>query len=678
MPAPTRTNPLPIIKRTFFGAVAVLMLIAFPAPAFLASVNATSPDDTTNCQPVQPATSGTTTPTGAAAKTFTFNKCTGLWTNTYYTFSPATRQYTPNDGYGPIYKCDESTWTWQNTNDWVYNSSAGKYEQQNVNATPPAGTVSGTCEKPVSTTSLVQPSDSNVSANQPASNGLSTVNGDNSNDTTVNGSTNTSLTNNINSSATSGDVNLNRNTDAGSATSGNASASATVINSVNSSSGMDLAGAMTFTKDINGNVNGDITIDPSQLQPASTNLKNSNNLTLNSQNTGTINNNLNLSAQSGDVNTNRNTKVGDATSGSATAMADVVNMLNTYVNAGQSFVGTININGNLNGNILMPPKFITDLQASGAPKTTINLNNVDTNNITDNSVTNIMNQINSNAVSGAVSSSQNTSAGSATSGSATTNVDVYNLTGRKIIGNNGILVFVNVMGKWVGVITGAPSGSNSAMLGGTTSVYNSDTNNVNIDNNNSINNNINVAAKSGDVNSNQNTEAGNATSGDAKTGVSLANYSNDYLDYTGWFGILFINVFGSWNGNFGFAQSPASQGSSSQPGNKSKSAAAPVFKFTPKKNGGVGTSSASYPASYNGPSNNPSGVNSTRTFELASAKLGSNGKVLATNIATKPMLKDAQEKTNGNSFNWYIIAGTLILASIIMYFLPSHRSLGRD
>ncbi len=61
--------------------------------------------------------------------------------------------------------------------------------------------------------------------------------------------------------------------------------------------------------------------------------------------------------------------------------------------------------------------------------------------------------------------SNNTSAGSATSGNTSTAVTLFNLTGNEIIGNNALLVFVNVPGKWVGVIMNAPSGATAAALG---------------------------------------------------------------------------------------------------------------------------------------------------------------------------------------------------------------------
>jgi len=48
-----------------------------------------------------------------------------------------------------------------------------------------------------------------------------------------------------------------------------------------------------------------------------------------------------------------NTTAGSATTGDAAAIANIVNVINSIIGAGQSFIGTININGNLDGEILL-------------------------------------------------------------------------------------------------------------------------------------------------------------------------------------------------------------------------------------------------------------------------------------------------------------------------------------
>lgn len=648
-------HPRNIINRAVFGAASVLVLLTFPGSTFMAStVSATSP----TCTPVSPASSGTTKPTGSSAHTYSYNQCTGLWENTHYTYNPSTRQYAPKPGSEPVYTCDKSTYTWKVTQ-WAYVASQGQYQQQTSNASSaPAG--SGTCVAPA-------PS---PQASNPAANGTnnpsagSTINGSNTNSTNENDNTSVTLTNNIGSQANSGDVLLNQNTSAGNALSGNALANSTIINSVNSSSSLNGGQVVIFTKDINGDVNGDLIINPNQLQPASVNLNNTNNLTLNSQTSGTINNNVTLNAKSGDVTAKQNTEVGDATSGNASAVANVVNMLNSMVSANQSFIGTININGNLHGNILMPPKFLDGLIASGAPHTNVNINTTNTANLTDNSVTNIENQINSQATSGTVNSSKNTEAGNATSGSASTNVEVYNLTGHQIIGANSLLVFVNVTGKWVGVIVDAPTGSNSAALGGNITANTTNNTTVNASTNNSINNNINVNAASGNVNSSENTQAGNATSGNATTSVSLANISNDSLTLSGWFGVLFINVYGNWFGNFGsVAATHTTAAGSSHRGQAASPGSQPTFSFIP--GGGIASSapnggSSSFTSSSSPASDPNSGI--TLANQLLGDSSSTPFKHFAQAAAKSPNPSDSTDSNHS-----YLLSVALIAVGFSMF-----------
>ncbi len=122
-----------------------------------------------------------------------------------------------------------------------------------------------------------------------------------------------------------------------------------------------------------------------------------------------------------------------------------------------------------------------------------------------------------------------------------------------IVGANSLLVFVNVLGKWVGVIMDAPVGATSAALG--SGITNDQTLPTNADltsiTKGQITNNINVRAASGDAEVSNNTTGGNATTGNATASVNLLNIMNSSFSLSDWFGVLFINVFGTWNGSFG-------------------------------------------------------------------------------------------------------------------------------
>jgi hypothetical protein len=69
--------------------------------------------------------------------------------------------------------------------------------------------------------------------------------------------------------------------------------------------------------------------------------------------------------------------------------------------------------------------------------------------------------------------------------------------------------------------------------------------------NGTITNNVNATAASGNATVSDNTSAGNATSGNATVASDIANIFASTLKIAHTFGILFINVFGSWTGSVG-------------------------------------------------------------------------------------------------------------------------------
>jgi hypothetical protein len=455
----------------------------------------------------------------------------------------------------------------------VFDAATGQYEPNVVTvAQPPTGTVTNSSTTPTSTNdsqSSTPDSNSTNDTNPPAStNNTGNTGTSNNNDTNNNTSNNyfglfynANISNSINESAQSGTAAINGNTLAGNASSGNVLAVANVINLLQSSA----SGMSTFVSNITGNVAGDLLLDPNIVtQPSSDSSQttNTNNTTqVNSANNSSINNNVALNANSGNANVSNNTSAGSATSGSADAVANIVNLINSDISSGQSFLGVINIYGDLEGNILLPPDFLNSLLASNAnsdPVTGSNGNSATTVDNTNNNTIN--NSITNNATTGAATIGNNTSAGNATSGNADTNITVLNLTGSQVIGSNDLLVFVNVLGTWIGVIMDAPAGATAAELGGgitNNSTIPNGTTTVNSTNNNTINNNINDNASSGNATVTNNTSAGNATSGNATSSVNLLNLIDSQLSVSNWFGILFINVFGTWDGSLGEETLPA-------------------------------------------------------------------------------------------------------------------------
>ena len=534
-----------IKKRLISLSLAILLLFIPTSNALVLAEGSTdttgtdtstaAPDTTTT----PPATQGPTSPPGASGDTYHYNPATGLWENDYYTWDPVTKQSKPKTA--QTYSYNPATGMWDTT-EWVYDAPSGKYIPNVVSI-------------------KANNQSNNIDQTGPGSN--NNANNNSTNSGTFDLFYNASISNSITANSASGDAAVTGNTNGGNALSGDALTIANIINMINVSFGLQPASNLvTFEKNIDGDVTGDIYIDPSQISntgPLSVNNSTSqtdNNLTVNVEQSGQITNDVNLNSTSGSATVSGNTSGGNATSGNADAVANIVNIINSAIAAGQSFLGVININGNLNGDILLPPDFLEQLIASSAPHATVTISNTQNNSTTANlnSTQSTENNTNLNAATGNAAVSGNTSGGNASSGNAATNLTIFNLTGRQVVGANSLMVFVNVLGQWVGMIVDAPAGSNTAAFCGGSCEASSTTNNtvtVNENSKNTIENNLDINSQTGNATVAGNTSGGDATSGNATASANILNINNSNFGLTGWFGILFINVLGSWHGSFG-------------------------------------------------------------------------------------------------------------------------------
>jgi hypothetical protein len=609
---------------------------ANPAPAADSTTPAASPVPA----PAAAVNPGPSSPTGADANTYTYNSTTGLWENQYYTWNPITHQTQPKSA--PSYSYNPSTGMWDTTQ-WVYDAPTGKYVPN----------ISSAAAAPVSALSNIPAS---VGTNTSGPSSVNSVNTNTKNSGVFDLFYNAQISNNITQNANSGSAAVIGNTVGGSALSGNALDVTNIVNMLSSSFGLqNAANLMTFTENINGDVVGDLYIDPNQINNQSVTLNNSNaqnNVTINANGSGLINNDITLGATSGNATVADNTHAGDATTGNANAIANVVNMINSAVAANQSFLGVININGNLDGDILLPPNFLDQLVASNAPHATVDINSVTHNNLTANinNTENIANNVTLSAASGAALVDSNTNAGSATTGSANTNLTIFNLTGKQVIAKDSILVFVNVLGQWVGLIMNAPTGTTAAMVGGNVTTNNNTNNNATINENstNTIVNNIKEMAKSGDAAVTDNTTAGNAKSGNATASANIANFIDSQFSASDWFGLLFINVLGSWHGSFGVntaagtifnQRNEAALGLGSGGGSQIPAKAA-VFSFVAKKTTSSASHSGNTASSSNANDNNPKVVLASSTNrpsggpKVAAAESAAPTETIASNSKT--------------------------------------------
>jgi hypothetical protein len=459
-----------------------------------------------------------------------------------------------------------------------------------------------------------------VSGTGPSSSNQATVN--NSGQSWLDLTNMVNVINSLQSAANSGNVTAGSNTQVGNSVSGAASVVANLINLLASAWAWSNGSLSFFMQNILGNQTGDISLNPTQSKtggggqlggsaqiantgPDSTNVggvNNSNTLSVNAKNSGNIVNNVDVGAASGDASAAGNTSAGNVASGNAVAEVNIINLINSMINSGDSFFGILNIFGNLNGDVLFPNNFLNGLVPSGAgtggSAAAVTGTGPDSTNgaVVDNSgqttinnqiLNNAANNINATAASGSASASSNTSAGSLSSGSASTTQGTFNLANSSIFGENAVLVIVNVLGHWFGKIMDLPGGSTeSALLTGNATVGTngtgpdsvnhagvSDAAKANIDQSSegSITNNVKVSAKSGNATASKNTSVGDVSTGDAKASSSVANIFNSVLNIKHWFGVLIINVFGDWTGDVNH-----NSAAGNEPSEKQSAAAAQV------------------------------------------------------------------------------------------------------
>lgn len=385
-----------------------------------------------------------------------------------------------------------------------------------------------------------------TSANDPSS--TSSPTDPSSSDPATNTTSNTATAaNTVNSNANTGDASVKHTTDGGNATSGDASAGTTLINNIASTSNLNSGTLQTFNYNIDGTQNGNVVINPNDIVTTSTNgsttpadcLPG----TTTADNTATINNLVNLLAQTGNAKVSDNGVGGNATSGDATTEANIINTIQDLVSDQGAFLGVINVNGDLNGNIELPASVISSLltptssdSAAGSSTATNN--------------TNVNNNVTLTAITGNAAVTNNGTGGNATSGNASTILQSCNLINSNIVGGNLLLVFVNVMGNWYGALLSEPAGDTTATLGGgITQDTVSPTQQTTAINNATINNDVNLTSISGNATVANNGVGGNATTGNATAIADVTNILGSQINLSGWLGILVINVFGTWDGS---------------------------------------------------------------------------------------------------------------------------------
>ena len=294
-------------------------------------------------------------------------------------------------------------------------------------------------------------------------------------------------------------------------------------------------------------------------------------------------NTLQSNATSGNVNATANTDVGNSSSGGATVVANLINLLASawsWSNGNLSFFMQ-NLLAPQTGDITINPTQTVSGGGGSAGGTNVGVNGtgsgsnntVDVNNpfgLTVNAKQsgNIVNNVDVNAQSGDSTASKNTVAGNVATGDANAQVNIINLINSFITSGDSFFGILNIIGNLngdilfpAGFLDGLVPASGGAIGGGTTAgiadtgagsnnqvgLDNSSAANINNASANAVNNNVLTSAGSGTANLNSNTSAGTAQTGAASTNQSIFNLANSSI-----FGdnavLVMVNVMGHWLG----------------------------------------------------------------------------------------------------------------------------------
>ncbi|KKS46436.1 hypothetical protein A2781_04230 [Candidatus Gottesmanbacteria bacterium RIFCSPHIGHO2_01_FULL_42_27] len=328
-----------------------------------------------------------------------------------------------------------------------------------------------------------------------------------------------------------------------------------------------------------------------------------------------IENDINLSAITGNNTASMNTGNGEIESGDASAVANIINMVNTNLNVANWLIGVINIYGALLGDIILPQEANSGtLNGSNTSSGGVIVGNQNTGPGSDNyasytsNTTAEFNTVNNadiessldvSANTGNNNASVNTGGGFVQTGSSDAAISNSTIANTTTVSEDDTvwMIIVNEAGKWVGHILGSPWGSTSASnsLPVTTetggfgnqnySVYSgneatgplsqniatiaSNTEESYItENNAAITNNITANADTGNNQAMYNTGAGVISTGDADVALNLVNMANTNVVAKKFVAIL-VNVIGEFMGDViptGYTDNTAQTGNNSHMG----------------------------------------------------------------------------------------------------------------
>lgn len=267
----------------------------------------------------------------------------------------------------------------------------------------------------------------------------------------------------------------------------------------------------------------------------------------------TITNHIVTTSTTGSVVATNNDDIGAIHTGDATASVNILNMANTIIGAGDIYVGTITIFGDLHNDIVLSQALLNDLFQTAAPMSTPY-----TSDVTLSNQMTMTNNIQAEAKSGSILAEKNDSVGALTTGDAQTFIVLKNSSGNYVLYSNALVIIVNVLGEWSGSILGNSPGVSSAVItdglpllssGLPATSLVSSLGKLAITNATTFYNDIKAYATSGDVTVHNNDTVGAITTGAARVSITIQNIANTIVSFGSKLGVLFITIFGDWNGS---------------------------------------------------------------------------------------------------------------------------------
>ncbi len=313
----------------------------------------------------------------------------------------------------------------------------------------------------------------------------------------------------------------------------------------------------------------------------------SNTSSIENQNNAEVQNDINVKGTTGGNNVSGNDGNADVTTGRIKIMANILNFINTNFSGEKWKFMMINIFGSLSGNVIVPG---TQDYLAQNTKPEIDSTNVEdasstnTSSINNSNDVKLQNNVYSQGVSGNNQENNNDDKDpSLNTGKTSVLTKIMNMLNFNLSGDNFVLLIVNVFGKWMGKIVGlgattdAPVNGTLAALAAsgqiapvvtaentgtgsdsTSSAIASLNSSSSTNNQNSadITNNVNLQGVSGENKLNKNDGKATLITGWVDLTTNLLNIINMNVTGKNWM-FVFLNVFGSFNGNLYFGAPPA-------------------------------------------------------------------------------------------------------------------------